>query len=159
MTPIRKFSLAVLFGMVIATGVWADERKEVHESIRGYTQGIIIASKKDNVEHMEPYATQRRAQKLYIWLKSWHENNYFMDSAIENIEFKFFQSDGKKATVTTRERWRYRYIQIVTKEVTQPWTSVEYTMHYDLLKEGKHWKVDEAKILSEKARVLEKPKR
>ena len=153
MIPIRN----LLIVLILSMPGWGDERKQIHESIRGYTQGIITASKTDKVEHMEPYATEKRAQKLFIWLKSWHENNYFMDSAIEGIEFLSYTNDGKKAVVTTREKWRYRYIQIVTREVTQPWTRAEYTMRYTILKDGKYWKVDEAQIVSEKQTPMQKP--
>lgn len=148
----RNLFIIILF----AVAGWGDERKLIHDSIRGYTQGIITASKKDNVEHMEPYATEKRAQKLFVWLKSWHENNYFMDSAIDKIEFLSYKNNGKKAVVTTREKWRYRYIQIVTREVTQPWMQAEYIMRYVVLKDGKYWKIDEAEIVSEKQTPLQK---
>jgi hypothetical protein len=82
-----------------------------------------------------------------------------MDSAIEKFDVVSVKQDGKKATVVTNERWRYRYIQIVTREVTQPWTRAEYTMKYDLIKAGPHWKVDEVKVLSEKETLLEKIKK
>ena len=159
MIHIRNPATVVILLTVIFSGLLASDEMIIRESVRQYTLGIITASKKDSVEHLEPYATEKRAQKLMIWMKSWHENNYFMDSAIEKFAVESVKQHGKKATVKTRERWRYRYIQIVTKQVTQPWTQADYMMKYDLVKIGPHWKVDEAKILSEKETPLEKPRK
>ncbi|MCK9373188.1 MAG: hypothetical protein M0P91_08315 [Sulfuricurvum sp.] len=159
MIRIRKSAVGSVLFFLISTGLFASEESMIRESVRQYTQGIIIASKKDRVEHMEPFATEKRAQKLMIWMKSWHENNYFMDSSIEKIDFGPIRIDKEKATVTTQERWRWRYIQIVTKEVSQPWTQSDYAMQYNLVKIGPRWKVDDAKILSEKETPLLKVKK
>lgn len=154
MIPIRKLAVGLMFVSFFAMGLFASEESNIRETIRKHAHGIIIASKKDRVDHMEPYATEKRAQKLMIWMKSWHENNYFMDSSIEKIEFKSVQVKKEKVTVITQEKWKWRYIQIVTREVTQPWTVSDYTMKYNLVKVGPYWKVDESEIISEKDRPL-----
>lgn len=164
MNLFHKIAVAAILCSLAAGDVWGakgdgETEAAIRTSVRLYADGVIIASKKDNVEHMEPYTTEKRAQKLFIWFKSWHENNYFMDSAIERFAVESVKHDAKKATVTTKERWHYRYIHIVTKEVTQPWTQIDYRMRYDLLKVGSHWKVDEAKVLSEKETPLQKTAR
>jgi len=143
-----------LFGM--ASTVQANEMDRVHLKalVELYSEGIIEASKKDNIDYLKPIVTEKRGRKLFIWFKSWHENNYFMDAHIKKITFQSIDINKSTAEVVTDEIWDYRYIQIVTKEVTQPWTRVFYRIQYKFIKQGKSWKIDDALILSEKQTLL-----
>lgn len=155
---INLFKVVVITLFFIVSTVQADEFDHVHLKglVHLYSKGVIEASKKDNIDYLKPIITEKRGKKLFIWFKSWHENNYFMDARIKNIRFNSFDIKESTAEVVTDEIWDYRYIQIVTKEVSQPWTRVFYTIHYKFVKEGKSWKIDDALILSEKQTPLEK---
>ncbi len=134
--------------------------REIKNTIIAYNKALIEAAKDptflqnfDDAKKFDPFAEKDVAQKLYIWIKSWHENNLYMDAELLKISFRKQQIEGDKASVATDEIWKYRYFRHIdinkTVEAWQP-VKVYYKIEYRLAKKHGTWKIAKIKVLSEK---------
>ena len=144
-------SLFILYAIMLNTvNLEASKIDDIKSTISNYNNGIIYASKTDKSDHLKQYANEKIVTKFHLWLKSWHDNNLFMDAKIENINFKKVNIADQKALVITNEKWIYKYIDIKTKKVVLPETKINYIVRYELLKHKTKWIIQKIDILSEK---------
>lgn len=67
-----------------------------------------------------------------------------IDQRLIDFKIKDVESKGDTATVTAREQWRYRYIDITTGDYQGPALDVTYDTKYTVVdKKEKGWLVDE----------------
>ncbi len=139
---------AALFAQTPAEEI--DERF-IKQTILFYNDGIVEMARTSRVDHLDPFVEKEHLQTMLLWVKAWHDSNLFMDARIKTITVEDINLTGENlATVKARERWDYRYIQIVKKEEVWPLTQVEYENLYTLVKEKDRWKIRSVKVLSEK---------
>ncbi|SNZ11274.1 hypothetical protein SAMN06265182_2037 [Persephonella hydrogeniphila] len=160
MIPIRKIAFIQAFVYMLFSlsfGGMGDVEK-IKESILTYNRIVMEESKKERhrdvrtfVRMMEDIAVPRIAQKLYIWIQSWHENGLFMDSKIKKIEFVKVKLAKNGAIALTEEWWKYKYIDKRINKIVHPETDVFYRVEYRLKKrkDGK-WLITKIKVLEEK---------
>ncbi len=149
--PLFFKSLLFISLLIVSTiDLQADEIEKIKSTITGYNNGIIYASKTDKSDHLKAYANEKIVMKFHLWLKSWHDNNLFMDAKIDDIAFKKIDFKDKKAIVITQEKWIYRYIDIKTKKEVQSKTKIDYKMRYELSKPNLKWIIQKIDVLSEK---------
>ncbi len=129
-----------------------DEVKNIKSTIKSYNNGIIYASRDDNSDRLRSFANKKIVTKFHLWLKSWHDNNLFMDAKIKDINFTKVDLSNHKAVAITNEQWSYRYINIQTKKEVQPKTDINYTVRYNLSKEETKWIIQKIDVLSEEKR-------
>ncbi len=129
-----------------------EEGEKVFQSlVVGYNHSVIKAAQKNKFEHLKEYLTKEIYYKTLVWIESYQDNNLFMDALLLNIKFKDLKIEKYTATLETDEKWKFRYINVKTKEVVKEPKGVEYKLKYYfvLLKNGK-WKINHIKILDEK---------
>jgi len=126
------------------------DNKDIKKVIISYNQGIIKAAKTSETDHMNSYAKEDIVKKFHLWIKSWHDNNLFMDAKIKDISFQKIDVKNNKAKVTTNEEWIYRYIDIKTRKQVLDATLVIYNMKYTLSKESNKWIIEKIDVISEK---------
>ena len=141
-----------------------EDQNMVKETIISYNRSLIEAAKNPDFlkdfgdeRKFEPFAEKRVAQKLYIWVKSWHENNLYMDAKLLKIVFENIKLKEKKAEVLTDEIWKYRYFRhIDINRTAQAWppAKIHYRVKYNLLFKNGKWKIEKIKVLSEKEQKL-----
>jgi len=160
MIHIRKIAVVQVFVCVFFSysfGGMGDVEK-IKECILTYNRIVMEESKRERhtdvrtfVRMMEDIATARIAQKLYIWIQSWHENGLFMDSEIKKIDFIKIKLGKDKAVALTEEWWKYKYIDKRINKIVHPETDVFYRVEYHLSKrkDGK-WLITKIKVLEEK---------
>ncbi len=152
---------SILFpSLSIANG----DESRIKETIISYNRALIEAAKNPDFlkdfgdeRKFEPFAEKRVAQKLYIWVKSWHENNLYMDAKLLKIVFENIKLKEKKAEVLTDEIWKYRYFRhIDINRTAQAWppAKIHYRVKYNLLFKNGKWKIEKIKVLSEKEQKL-----
>ncbi len=124
--------------------------QDIKKVIISYNQGIIKASKTSKTNHMKAFAKDEIVKKFHLWIKSWHDNNLFMDAKIKKLNFKKIDIMQQKAMVITDEDWLYRYIDIKTKKEAFKQTHIHYNIKYILSKEKEKWLIQKIDILSEK---------
>jgi len=160
MTAIRNL-LIVLTAFLYVVQAKADDIKDIKEVIKIYNHTVIQASKSKNLPDiitfknmMSDIAVGRVAEKLYIWIMSWHESNLYMDAKLLDIKFTNISVNGDTATAFTDEKWTYRYIDISRGVVAHPETEVRYKMRYDLVKNNDRWLIRKIKIISQDEKIL-----
>ncbi len=145
--------LVLVFSLFIATEVSlyaSSDDANIRSTIVSYNKGIIEASKTGKTDHMLAFANEDIVKKFYLWVKSWHDNNLFMDADIIDINFNKIEIDGDKSSVITDEKWIYKYIDIkIRKEVLKK-TNIAYKMKYILAKEKERWIIQKIDVLAEK---------
>ena len=155
----KKLLKTALIGAVLTSllsmNVFADEEQAAKKVVIAYNYGIIQMAKKSTVEHMVNILSKKKAQKLHLWIKSWHDNNLFMDTSLQKLDFTNVNIGKGYAKVFTEEEWIYRYINIKSKRVTHPTTRIKYKMRYELKKTEYGWVVDDTKVLSESQEILD----
>ena len=159
------FALLLLVVLLLPTLTMAsDARNEITETIISYNRALIDAAKNPDFlkdfgdeRKFEPFAEKRVAQKLYIWIKSWHENNLYMDAELIEIMFEKIELKEGKAEVLTDETWKYRYFRhIDVNRTAEAWSpaKIYYKVKYVLRFKNGKWKIEDIKVLSEKERKL-----
>ncbi len=156
--------LLTLLLLLSASAAPSDVRNEIKETILSYNGALIEAAKNPSFlkdfgdeRKFEPFAAKRVAQKLYIWIKSWHENNLYMDAELVKIAFGKIEPKGERAEVLTDETWKYRYFRhIDVNRTAEAWPRAEiyYKVKYTLRFKNGKWKIEDIKVLSEKERKL-----
>jgi len=142
----------------------SDERQEIKETILSYNHALIEAAKNpdflkefSDITKFETFADKRVAQKLYIWIKSWHENNLYMDAKLIEIKFEKIEPKTQRATALTDETWKYRYFRhIDANRTAEAWppAKIYYRVEYALRFENGKWKIEKIKVLSEREQKL-----
>jgi len=159
MTPIRKFTFVQIFVYVLygfSLGGIGDIEK-IKQTVIAYNRIIVKETKTERhrdirtfVKMMEDIAVPRVAQKLYIWIQSWHENGLFMDSKIKKLRFLDIKINKGKATAVTEEHWSYKYFDRRINRIVKPETDIFYKVRYSLIKKDGSWLISEIKVLEEK---------
>ncbi len=137
-----------------------DDKGRIKETIISYNRALIEAAKNPSFlkdfgdeRKFEPFAEKRVAQKLYIWIKSWHENNLYMDANLVDIVFEKIDVENAEAEAVTDETWKYRYFRhIDVNRTAEAWpkAKIYYKVRYRLLSKNGKWKIENIKVLSEK---------
>ncbi|WP_457641249.1 hypothetical protein [Persephonella sp.] len=139
----------------------SSDTDKIKKVIKMYNHVVIHESKNRNLPDiltfknmMKDLTTDRIAEKLYIWIQSWHENNLYMDAYLEKMEFNKINITENSAEVFTDEKWRYKYIDVSIGKVVYPETEVNYKVKYDLIKKDNKWIIKRIKVLSEKQKAV-----
>jgi len=153
----RKILYILLFVIGTTGLVYSQPASELQETIKLYNRILQEETRSERhtgittfVRMLEDIADKKVAQKLYIWIQSWHENGLFMDAQLKKISFEKINIKGNKADVETREIWTYRYLDRRINKVVLPDTKIFYRVLYRLEQNNGKWKIKEIKVLSEK---------
>ena len=147
---------AFLYGL-IAFSYAGEDIKKIKQAIKMYNRTIVEETKTGRhrdirtfVKMMQDIATKKVAQKLYIWIQSWHENGLFMDSKIIKLKFLDVKINDEKAKAITEEHWKYKYFDRRINKVVKPETDIFYKVEYSLIKNDDNWLISKIKVLEEK---------
>ncbi len=161
---IRSLLCLSLTLFLLGEAAQASPKKELLECIKRYNRNLIEAAADpsftenfDNRRRLEECATKKVAQKLYIWIASWHENRLYMEAKLEKLELIRLNRSQDSAIAETKEIWIYRYKKIDSEgrvSAAHPPSKMEYLVRYTLKKFPKGWKIAQIKILHEKETPL-----
>ncbi len=134
---------------------------ELKRAAKLYVNAVITASKSpeflenfDDRQKLEEFATPKKAQKLFAWVKSWHEGNLYMDAKImKQVCRPSTLLQKMSRSMICDEEWSYRYLKHVARgeieEIDKP-IYVYYTIEYKFSNIDRSWKIDETDVLVEK---------
>lgn len=154
MTFIHKCLLLLWMGSSLLAAV--DDRVEIQKVIIRYNEGLGIAGKSGNVDHLRLFASDKIVNKTYAWIHSWQDSNYYMRAKVQKIDFTEFRIDRNTSSVRTHEEWEYDYFDAAAKKSAMPKTKVIYQMRYTLYPHQGKWFINDIKILNENHTPLEK---
>lgn len=156
-------TLPLLFSVSLYGASTNDDAK-IKKVIISYNFMLIDAAKDpdflrkfEDKKKFEKYANERVAQKLFIWIKSWQENNLYMDAKLLDISFGKVVKKGNEAEVLTDEVWVYKYFRVIGKNETKeayPPAKKYYKVKYTLKKSRGEWKIAKIDVFYEKEHKL-----
>lgn len=149
----KSILIIILTNSLLASDI--EEGKLFKELIISYNHGLIKASQKSKFEHFNRYMTKEIRLKTRVWIESFHFSDLFNDMLFLGAKFSNFKREQYSASMETEELWKYRYINVKSKEIVVNPTKVKYKMKYFfvLLKDGS-WKINHIKILEEKSELI-----
>ena len=136
--------------LLVPFSLKAQDDRDIKKVIISYNQGVIKASKTSKTDHMKDFAKDDIVKKFHLWIKSWHDNNLFMDAKIVDIDFKDLDIKDDRASVVTDEKWVYRYIDIKVRKEVHKETNISYNIKYTLSQSNDKWIIEKIDVLSEK---------
>ena len=150
----KSFLFLLVFGVVFNALYAKTEvnQKPFEELVIRYHHGFNLSMRKAQFEHLKEILTQEVYNKTFTWIDAWQANNIFIDSRLLGLNFGEVKMKRYSAELTTTEMWKYRYIQIVDKEVVMGPTKVFYKIKYHFVElEDGTWKINQIQTIDEKS--------
>lgn len=115
-------------------------------AIRGYNQAIIDAHLSDlHVKFMAKYATDKEAQRVFVFINTDREKGWAMGMKLNKLTFDNISTSEKVNFVDTSENWDFQYLDIKTSKPIEPVKEMRYKLRYFLVREGEKWLVGKLK--------------
>lgn len=148
---LKKLKVLFLITICLAPlSLNAQDDRDIKKVIISYNQGIIKAAQTSKTEHMKDFAKEDIVKKFHLWIKSWHDNNLFMEAKILDIDFKSVDIKDDRAFVLTDEKWVYRYIDIKVRKEVHKESNISYVIKYTLSNNSNKWIIEKIDVISEK---------
>jgi hypothetical protein len=121
------------------------ETVEVRNTVTAYNQMLTEALAKPDPDMMQFFASPRQMKRIRSNLIYITKDRHLLVSEMLSFEFNDTEISGdrKKATVMTRENWRFHFIdQRTRKPVTDKTALMSYDNTYHLVRLDSRWVVD-----------------
>lgn len=111
-------------------------------AVRAYNKALVSAYRQNDPAPLRDFATDREFNKVSHLIEDILSQSLIMEAELERMRIEKVERWGPdNVVVTTKENWRYRRINVKTKEEAKPLTSIEYHMRYNMVREKGLWKV------------------
>ncbi|MFZ3072775.1 MAG: hypothetical protein WA162_06005 [Thermodesulfobacteriota bacterium] len=124
------------------------EEDAVRKSIGRYNLAIVIAYRDLNMEPLKAVTIEAHSNKVNSIIEAYLSGDEIMDSELLKLTFNDIKIEENKAEAVTSEDWKFRWVNIKTREEVEPLKDIHYEMLYHLVKKDGKWlveKVEEAK--------------
>lgn len=115
--------------------------------VQAYLSRVIEAYRISDAELAAPVASDREVRKLTGLIGVKRDSDLNLDAQLLEIQFERIERPGKQVRVYTRERWRYRDLQIGTGKQVGEESTDSYRLCYVLGREGGRWVVEETSFV------------
>ena len=120
----------------------------LENTIRAYNLSMRNALLDDRyLKMLRKYATEKEVQRVYIDIEFDTLKNVAMRSWQRELAFDNVSASDSSASVDTSETWEFDYVDLKTKEVTEPMKKFKYKLQYSLEKEDGKWVVSKIREL------------
>ena len=138
--------LLMVFGCRKKTADTADSSASETQKLKGavirYNQLLSEGYKSMNMNPLQEAATKRQAETLYTHMAALGEGQVRMESTLKKIQFTEVEiQQENKATLKTKEVWDFKHTTIDKKKMVLDEKDYEYSITYELVKEGSRWLV------------------
>lgn len=124
----------------------AGEKRRVEETVRRYNQLLTHGYESLNMTPLTEVAETEQATKVYSHMAALGEARTKMFPTLKDIAFSDFRfSSVSSASVTTRETWDFRHVNIDSGMVTHEEKGFVYRLAYRLALRGERWMVREVR--------------
>lgn len=160
MMRVRSIALPLFFYIIFLAMLPACEREEkgIHseeEIIKGsivkYNAALIGMYRKLKISELNNVASKLEISKNNAILLSFLTDKIYMESDLIYIDFEKVEINPEdRAEVGSREKWRWRHLELNTGKEVKPWRVDEQRLIYHLIKDVKKgWIVDKVEIVQE----------
>lgn len=120
----------------------ASETQKLKGTVIRYNQLLSEGYKSMNMNPLQEAATKRQAETLYTHMAALGEGQVRMESTLKKIHFTEVEIQQEhKATLKTKEVWDFKHTTIDKKKMVLDEKDFEYSITYELVKEGSRWLV------------------
>lgn len=138
----------------------ASETQKLKGTIEKYNQLLSEGYKNMNMNPLQEAATKRQAETLYTHMAALGEGQVRMESTLKKIQFSEVQiQQENKATIKTKEVWDFKHTTIDKNKVVLDEKDYEYSITYELVKEGSRWLVSKVVAKEEDSPYRSKPEK
>lgn len=132
-------ALLLLVMFVLAKG----EEREVKNVVLTYNTMLLKAHRELKSSWLKPLTSARQFMKVDNYLAFLLKNRMVLQGDILDIRFTGVTVEKDRSVVTTKERWKYFYVEPATRKPVSEVYDVQYGNTYYLQKEQGHWVVDD----------------
>lgn len=124
------------------------ESVELQNTVTAYNKMLTEALAKPDEHIMEYFTSDNELARIGAYILRLKVEKKIMISEVIKLEFisTTLSDDGKSASVDSRERWNFHYVDVKTRERITENESIEYENIYKLIKEENHWVVDRIEV-------------
>jgi len=129
--------------LALAAGC-ASDRAEAERAVRAYGEALAAAYRANDPAPAAPRVTARQLRKLTALIDLKRSNGIVLESALESLEVESASHPAPdRLQVFTRERWRYFDRPLAPGSPAGQVFVAVMALDYELVREGREWKVDE----------------
>jgi predicted N-acyltransferase len=129
--------------LVLTCVLFQGEKREVKNLVLAYNNMLLRAHAELTSSVMQNLTSEREFRKIDNYLAYLYKNKRTIESTILRIEFEDVKIEDNRASVVTKERWKYFYVDPVNRKPVSEVYDVLYGNTYTLKKAGGHWVVDD----------------
>jgi hypothetical protein len=145
-----KHGFIVAAALALALGAGGCRRfsdADAQKLVTTYITRLVEAYRASDAEITAPVVSDRQALKLTGLIGVKRDGNLNLDAQLLDLEFEGFERKGEQVLVETRERWRYRDLQIGTGKQVGDESTDAYHLRYHLAREKERWVVDQIEFV------------
>jgi hypothetical protein len=131
----------IVFGVILI--VLKGEKVEVKNLIRAYNSLITKAHLDLNASLMRSMTSDWQMKKIDSYIASNLKKGRIIKGDLIELHFEGVQVEKDLATVITKERWLWGYVDPASKKPVSELFDELYGITYHLKKEGSRWVVDD----------------
>ncbi len=142
---LKIFTTAIIIlGIAFSTTFFLSqgEKQEVKNLVIAYNNVLQKAHFELKSSLMEKLTSEKELQKIANYMAYLYKNRRVFKGEIKDIQFKDIKVEKDSATLVTKERWVYFYVDPVTKQSVSEVYDMIYGNIYYLKKIEGHWVVD-----------------
>jgi hypothetical protein len=138
----------ILFFIAIAVLSCSKESVELQNTVTVYNKMLSEALAKPDEYIMEYFTSDNELGRIGAYILLLKTENKIMISELTKLEFisTTLSDDGKSASVNSRERWNFHYVDYKTRERITDDEFIDYENIYKLIKVENHWVVDRIEV-------------
>jgi hypothetical protein len=146
---ITALILSIFLPVLYSCSTVNPEEEAIRRLIGKYNMAIVTAYKNLGMEPLREVASKERFEKVEVIINSFMQGGQMMEAELLELDFKGMEIDAERARVRTSEDWKYRWVDVRTREVKVPLTEIHYEMLYHLIKRDDRWLVEKTEEVEE----------
>jgi hypothetical protein len=124
------------------------QEADLGAAVRAYDDALVRSYARNDASPLTGLATAKEQGRVQVLVDLKAGGKMLLESRLNSLEVTSARESGDKATVETRERWRYHDRYLDPSRAPGPEFVADMRMRYELVREGGRWKVDSVATLS-----------
>ncbi len=141
--PMKRVSIVALIVLPFLLLSCSGKKQEIRNLVTTYNRVLVDAHLRPKPHLMDNFTSEKEFMKIDTYISYLYKTNRVLKSDLKSIDFESIKVEGQKATVVTKERWVYIYLDPVNRNPVSQEYDVLYANKYSLLKKKGRWVVDD----------------
>lgn len=138
----KRIVLVIVFCDLLLLGACSGERVELENTVRAYNELNSRAVAEGNALILGFFASEREMNRVRAYITQMQAEGRRLRGTLEEMEFLGAETEAGRATVRSRESWRYQFVDSRTgAALTRP-QEMHFVNTYTLIRLDDRWVVD-----------------